>query len=116
MRIENWEVRQGDSTNLKHITITGVTNYTITGGMAYRGNVTVLDKSTKKPVGFTSPIAVHATNGFTVGLYPEHTKQLGLGTFLVVFEITGEDETGLVVYRRELEWEITVTKSLLNVT
>lgn len=47
MRIENWEVRQGDSTNLKHITITGVTNYTITGGMAYRGNITVLDKSTK---------------------------------------------------------------------
>ena len=108
MKIENWDVRQGDSTNLKHITITG--------GMAYRGNITVLDKSTKKPVGFTAPIAVHATNGFTVGLYPEHTKQLGLGTFLVVFEITGEDNTGLVVYRRELEWEITVTKSLLNVT
>ena len=54
MRIENWEVRQGDSTNLKHITITGVTNYTITGGMAYRGNITVLDKSTKKPVGIHS--------------------------------------------------------------
>ena len=116
MRIENWEVRQGDSTNLKHITITGVTNYTITGGMAYRGNITVLDKTTKKPVGFTSAIEVHATNGFTVGLHPAHTQQLGLGTFLVVFEITGEDDTGLVVYRRELEWEITVTKSLLNVT
>lgn len=116
MRIENWEVRQGDSTNLKHITITGITDYTIAGGIAYRGNITVLDKSTKKPVGFTAAIAVHPTNGFTVGLHPAHTKQLGLGTFLVVFEITGEDDTGLVVYRRELEWEITVTKSLLNVT
>lgn len=116
MRIENWEVRQGDSTNLKYITITGITDYTIAGGIAYRGNITVLDKSTKKPVGFTSALEVHPTNGFTVGLHPAHTKQLGLGTFLVVFEITGEDDTGLVVYRRELEWEITVTKSLLNVT
>lgn len=115
MTIENWEVRQGDSTNLKQITITGVTDYTITGGMVYRGNITVLDKSTKKPVGFTSFIEAHATDGFTVGLYPEHTQQLGLGTFLVVFEITGEDDKGLVVYRRELEWEIKVTKSLLNV-
>lgn len=114
MAYEKWIVRQGDSTNVKPITIDGVVDYTIAGGLAYTGYITVLDKA-GQPAGFTSAIAVHATNGFTVGLLPEHTKTIGVGDFVVVFEISGRNADKLLVYRREVDWELKIEKSMINI-
>ena len=114
MAYEKWIVRQGDSTNVKPITIDGVVDYTIAGGLAYTGYITVLDKA-GQPAGFASAIAAHATNGFTVGLLPEHTKTIGVGDFVVVFEISGRNADELLVYRREVDWELKIEKSMINI-
>ena len=114
MAYEKWIVRQGDSTNIKPITIDGVLDYTIAGGLAYTGHITVLDKLGQQ-VGFTSAIAADPIKGFTVGLLPEHTQLIGVGEFIVVFEISGRDSDDLLIYRREVDWELKIEKSLINI-
>ena len=114
MAYEKWTVRQGDSTNIKPITIDGVTNYAIAGGLAYTGYITVIEKSSQQ-IGLAMAIAAHATNGFIVGLLPEHTKTLGVGDFIVVFEISGRNAKDLLTYRREVDWELKIEKSLINI-
>ena len=114
MAYEKWIIRQGDSTNVKPITIDGVADYTIAGGLAYTGQITVLDKFGQQ-VGFTSAIAADPAKGFTVGLLPEHTQLIGIGEFIVVFEISGRDEENLLTYRREVDWELKIEKSLINI-
>lgn len=114
MAYEKWTVRQGDSTNIKPITIDGVTNYTIAGGLAYTGYLTVIEK-TSQQISLEMAIAAHVTNGFIVGLLPEHTKALGVGDFVVVFEISGRNAEALLTYRREVDWELRIEKSLINI-
>ena len=102
----DWKVIKGDSSDVKRITIKGITDYT-----DYRGDITILDQN-RNVVGFTSAIEPDIGSGFTVGLSPTHTSALDIGTYIVVFEISkGIDP---VTYRREMSWAITVAESLIN--
>ena len=108
--MSNWVVRQGDSSGIKRITIKGLTDYT-----NYLGELYVLDKVSGRVVKQLAKASADPIEGFTVVLPPEFTRALGVGTYLVVYEITSVDMgVPIVEYRKELEWEITINKSLIN--
>lgn len=106
--MDNWKERRGDSTDIKSITIKGVTDYT-----GYTGDITVLDPDTKEVVGFTGSIAPDLGAGFTIGLSPGQTEVLPVGTYLVVFEMNRLVDS-VPVYRKELSWSLIITESLIN--
>ena len=120
--MKDWKIRQGDSTPIKKITIRGVENYTEqaegdvpAGDLTYRGSILVLDANSHKVVKNLLHIAVNPLEGFDVALHPETTQALGVGTYKVVFEISGEKvATSVLEYRKELDWKVTIEKSLLN--
>lgn len=106
--MDSWKERKGDSTDIKKITIKGITDYS-----GYTGDITVLDPNTKVVAGFTGVITPDVSTGFTVGLSPQQTNALAIGTYLVVFEVKKVEE-GTVVYRKELSWSLIITESLIN--
>lgn len=114
--MKDWEVTQGGSTKIKTIAIENLASYTIAdGGDAdYIGNIIVLDPISHKVVKEIVALAPHITEGFIVGLLPAHTQAIGLGTYLVVFEISATNSEGTKVYNKELSWNVTINKSLLN--
>lgn len=120
--MNDWKVRQGDSTPIKQITIKGVNNYTEievegvpAGDITYRGSIVILDVHSSRVVKSAISLAVDPLKGFDVALHPETTQALGVGTFKVVFEISAEKvATSVLEYRKEMDWKVTIEKSLLN--
>lgn len=126
--MKDWKIRQGDSTPIKKVTIKGVNNYTENaqnvgedeevpaGDVTYTGKLVILDATSNRLIKTMPFLTVDPLEGFGVVLPPEVTQELGVGTYRVVFEInaskaaTPDDLT----YRKEMDWKVTIEKSLLN--
>jgi hypothetical protein len=101
------KVKRGDSTDIFEVTVEGVTDYT-----DYRGEVSVLAPKTNEAV--IAKYVIAPTDGkITVALSPAQTALLDVGNYNVVLEVIKE-ATGVVTFRRELNWPLEVLPSLLN--
>ena len=107
--MSDWVTVQGDSTDIKTITVDGVTDYT-----DYSGKLLVLNGKQTGIVEITIPAIVpDLVNGFTVGFTPGQTDSLAVGTYVVAFEITKVDAESIPIYRRELSWSMRITQSVI---
>ena len=105
----NWVTVQGDSTDIKTITVDGVTEYT-----DYTGKLVVLLESKLTSAVVSKPDnAPDIANGFTVGLTPGQTEGLEPGTYIAAFEIT-KTVGGIATYRRETTWGLQISRQLVN--
>jgi hypothetical protein len=101
------KVKRGDSTDIFEITVEGVTDYA-----DYRGEMSVLKPKTNEAV--IAKYVISPVDGKIVAaLSPAQTAGLDVGNYNVVFEVIKE-ETGVVTFRRELNWPLEVLPSLLN--
>lgn len=107
-KMEDWIVIQGDSTDLKKITVTGVTDYT-----DYEGKLIVFEKCNLNVKPISVPIiAPDIAKGFTIGLTPGQTESLEVGDYRVGFEMK-KTENSVITFRRELTWEMGVKTQLI---
>jgi len=106
--MKKWNTVKGDSTDIKNITVEGVTDYT-----DYTGKLVVLDTQVKGHIMITQPsIAPDTETGFTCGLTPGQTDTLSKGNYIVVFEITKTEST-VATYRREINWQLNIMEALI---
>ena len=103
----NMKIKKGDSSDIFEITVEGINDYA-----DYRAEVSVLMPKTNALVIAKYTVAP-TTSKFVIAFSPAQTQLLLVGDYNVVVEIIKET-AGVVEFRRELNWPLQITPSLLN--